>query len=561
MIVNSFTYWKNKGSYADVLAANGLAHLIYLLTGKYPMIEDKQSYFLISSLEDIDLDKLPYDQLIKDPGYEEIDDVKYEELSKQVEYYWTRRKNSKNLTEEEKLLLEQEKPRNDWTLIHSLKILQALNSYNSLFQQILNADNTKFTETIKIKLSGYATMKLSEEVESKISLKVSPIQAFNPSIGKGVNRTKPDGASIASFPKSMMDWFEEYLRFLGVKSTLQSYKLDKDIKLMAIVPGKINYGKLSTDVMERLRSKENIGRTSIRVDTMTVLAISVILLEQIDIVKDHKINQIIHGIQIAYFKDMGQVKALINQSFLRLPGWFYINNNDDADDMRYIIEEHMACIRWLDEKKSEDAALLHVYRDGLSGDNIKKIYEFMAGYGIFVMRNLNKKNTKIARLSEDGLRRLVMKGYPLYREIVENIGFQNIAKAIRNATVNEQYAKSRGQQTYEIHYDLFPTLKRNATFPDKFLSSLLDFVSQYNKETARKIEQKGKNNNINIKRALVSTQDIEDFVQIFDKYPQQSETIAMLLIAYASSKTTRKANEQQEESEDNDVIIYDEQEG
>jgi len=558
METNSFVYWKNKGGYADTLGATGLAELIFQLTSKYPKIEDKHSHFLISTVAKVNLSELPYERLLQDPGFEAFEDDKYNELKELADQYWERKKNSKNLNEEEKLLLEQSKPREDWSLIVNLKVLQALKAYNLLHTQIREADKEKFTETIRLKLIGFAEGKLSAEIKVKTSLKVSPIQAFNPAIGKGINRPKPDSATIASFPQSMMDWFEEYLRYLAVKSVMNAYLMEKDIKLIVISAGKVTLDVIK-NVTSDLRGR-HIGKSSIKVDVISVLNLSVILLNKLDVIKDNKINQIIHGIQTALFKNMGQVKAIMNQSFIRLPGWFYIKNNDDAEDMKYIILEHLNCLRWLDEKKSEEASLLQIYRDGLSGDQVSKIVDFLANYGMHVMRKLNdKKNNIIARTSEESLRRLVMKSYPVYSDFINNVGFKNIAKAMRNATINQQIAKAKGRQTYEIHYELFQKLKQNAVFPDKFLSYLLNFVNDYNKETARRIEQKGEN--LENKRALVSTHDIDDFVQLFDQYRKQSETIAMLLIAYASSKTSRKDEQLeasvQEASENEEIIIED----
>ncbi|OEG00201.1 hypothetical protein BHF71_05805 [Vulcanibacillus modesticaldus] len=555
-LVNSFTYWKNKGNYADVLAAVGLAQLIYHLTGEYPKIEDRHSFFYITLPNQIDLEKLPYHILLDDPGYEAMDNQKYEKIKEQAKAYREKSKNISNLTEEERQHLEQEKPRDDWSLFQNLKIIQALNTYNKLHENIRNADKEKFIAYLKHKLKAYSIGELSESGGIKYSLSVSAVQAFNPSIGKGVNRTKPDGAAISSFPKSMVDWFQEYLRFLGIASSFHSYLIDKDIKFIAVSPGKIPFDILSTKIMHDFRSK-NIGWTTIKVDVMAVLTLALILLDYLDIVKNHKVNQILNGIQIANFKDMGQVKALMNQSFIRLPGWFPINSNDDADDMRLIIKEHMDCLRYLDEKKSEEAQLLQLYRDGLSGDDLGKIIKFLAGYGIHRMRKLNTdKNRKnyVPAITEDKLRRLVMKSYPAYSEIIRNTGFQNIAKAVRNATINEQIAKSKGRNNYKIHYELFQQIKQNATFPDKFLGKLLEFINEYNKETARKIEQKDKDKNT-IFRPLVSTQDIDDFIKLFDKYRQQSETIAMLLIAYASSKTIRSDGTGNSTNSKEEIII------
>ncbi|TCS78924.1 hypothetical protein [Tepidibacillus fermentans] len=556
MKVKQFLYWKNRGSYADALGAAGLAELIYQLTLKPIMIEDQGSSFLLSLTENVDLDQLPYENLIKDPGFRPYTNKMYDRDKQKADQYREKRKNIKNLTDEEKQQIETQKPDPEWPLFQNLKILQALSTYNSMYEQIKKADKEKFTLMVRKKLEGFSMGKQSEEVPTRLSLKASPVQAFNPSIGKGINRPKPDGVPISSFPTSLMDGFEEYLRYLGVKSILHAYSMDKDIKFVAIIPGKIAYEELRSEIIRGLRQK-HLAWTSVKVDITAVLILVNILLDHYQLVKDHKVNEILHGIQVAHFKDMGQVKSLINQSFIRLPGWFPIQTQEDIQEMKGIIEEHLACIRQLDEKKSEDIHLLQIYRDGLSTDNFDQIVRFFAGYGMYVMKKLSdKKGYPPFRFTEENLRRLLMKSNLTYAQIVENKGFQNIAKAIRNATVNEQVAKKYRPQQYEIRYDLFQNLKQQASFPEKFLAKLMEFINDYNKEAARKLEQQATNLKPNQRlRARVSTEDIEEFVKLFDQYRQQSETIAMLLIAYASAKTSQQEEDIPEENNENQETI------
>jgi len=554
-----FLYWKNRGSYADALAATGLAEMLYQLTMESITIEDLGSGFLLSLREEIDLDQLPYANLVKDPGFQPYTQEMYDRDKQIADQYRERKKSIKNLTDEEKQQMASQKPEPEWPLFQNLKILQALSTYNSMHEQIQKADKEKFAGMVKQKFEGFSLGKQSEEVPTKLSLKASPVQAFNPSIGKGVNRPKPDGAPISSFPTSLMDGFEEYLRYLGVKSIFHAYSMDKDIKLVAIIPKKIRYEELQMHIIRGLRQKnqKNLAWSSVKIDVTAVLTLANVLLDHYQIVKEHKMNEVIHGIQVAHFKDMGQVKSLINQAFIRLPGWFPIESQVDVQEMKEIIAEHLTCIRQLDEKKSEEIHLLQLYRDGLSSDQLFPIIRFFAGYGMLIMKKLSdKKGYPPYRYTEDNLRRLLMKSKISYATIVENKGFQNIAKAIRNATVNEQVAKKYRSQQYEIRYDLFQSLKQQASFPTKFLAKLLEFINDYNKEVARKFEQQETNPKPNqILRSRVSTEDIQEFIQLFDEFHSQSETIAMLLLAYASAKTTKQEEEIPEDNQINNEPI------
>ncbi|MEX2104673.1 MAG: hypothetical protein WD907_05010, partial [Bacilli bacterium] len=87
-------------------------------------------------------------------------------------------------------------------------------------------------------------------------------------------------------------------------------------------------------------------------------------------------------------------------------------------------------------------------------------------------------------------------------------------------------------QQFNIKYGLFQELKRKSQFREQVLSSLSEFIAEFNAETSRKMEVKGKEFK---GRSLVSASAIEKFIQLYDLYPKSHEVIVLLLIAYASS--------------------------
>lgn len=117
--------------------------------------------------------------------------------------------------------------------------------------------------------------------------------------------------------------------------------------------------------------------------------------------------------------------------------------------------------------------------------------------------------------------------------IVENPGFQNIAYAIRHATIIPQTRKANKQDNlYEVRYGLGAELKRKGTVRNEFIAALTDFVHSYNQENVQKLESKGHQ-----LRKDVRTADIAEVVRLVDEYG--SEVIANLLIAYGYAREPR----------------------
>ncbi|WP_054670322.1 hypothetical protein [Calditerricola satsumensis] len=234
----------------------------------------------------------------------------------------------------------------------------------------------------------------------------------------------------------------------------------------------------------------------------------------------------------------------MNLSFIGLPGWFPVRTADDVEAWMNLLEEHLRLVRALDEEKAEEAELLEAYRDFVSGGDWRALLLFFAGYGMTLFRARERAAQRAASMpspKQSLLEVLVVKGYPHYAEIVRNPGFQAIAKAMRLATVAEQYHKARGQQVFAIHYDLFQKLKQHARFPDQLLAIVMDFVAEYNRENARREEQLARKGQGGRRRPNITTGEVEQFVALFDAHRQHSEALALLLIAYASSREDRTA--------------------
>lgn len=125
---------------------------------------------------------------------------------------------------------------------------------------------------------------------------------------------------------------------------------------------------------------------------------------------------------------------------------------------------------------------------------------------------------------------------PRFSEIVENEGFRAIATAIRSSTVIPQYQKARGEKPlYEIRYGLGQELKRKAAYKHEFITALSGFLQAYNQENAQKAENQAQ------RRKNVRTGDIEDIVQLVDKFG--SEVVCNLLVAFGYARDPKEVPE------------------
>lgn len=321
----------------------------------------------------------------------------------------------------------------------------------------------------------------------------------------------------------------------------------KDIKLFVMVPG-----NLSAVALRKLSEgffKLRLPWSSAQIDIQGALGLAKGLSGQLvqgDMAEfgKKKPNDYIAGLQTAYFKSLGNATALANTGFIGLPGWFPITQ-ENANEWSQILEEHSRVLILLNEDHTEGVNLLFLYRDFLSAADTEALLEFLASYAPYLLKARERGNTA-RQFTTHNLRRLLMSLDDSFKDIVEDSGFRAVAGAIRRATVTEQYHKSQGNQVFDIEYGLFQELKRKARFPEQFISALSEFVSRYNYENARREEQLGGKSGR--RRARLTTEDLDRVVKLMDG--KDSESVAMLLIAYGSAREPRAPDEAREMTPD-----------
>jgi hypothetical protein len=251
----------------------------------------------------------------------------------------------------------------------------------------------------------------------------------------------------------------------------------------------------------------------------------------------------ISGLEMAFYKDMGNASTVLNLADISVPQWITIDTPREALAYRTLLEEHRRVATSLDEGRGDQYRLLQHYRDFVSGRILEPFFEFNAGYASLTMSRMERRQWA-PRFSTDHLEVLIMRTDERLSPILESPGFQNIATAIRRSTVIPQYFKAKGQRgPYGVRYGLGNELLRRAAYPEQFVQALGEFLHEYNRETAQ-IHERYKGNPP-VRRAAVTTDDIHQVVGLIDRY--DSETVANLLIAFGYAREPRAREDQEGE--------------
>jgi hypothetical protein len=387
---------------------------------------------------------------------------------------------------------------------------------------------------------------LNKEQNLKAKNRVTPVQILNPSMGKGVNRTKADRADLLQNPKSF--WLLEYFKFWGmrmaglprvVRSTQRNGPRDR--KTYVLQPRNITLETLSQ--VYTPFNRVLWSNTAIKMDVLAALRFTDVFLEQwlAGQLPDMPFGSLqpgdhVHGLAVAFYKDMGNASTVLNLAEIGVPQWMIIHTPEQARTYRAVLEEQRRIVSSLDEGRGDQYRLLQRYRDFLSGRTLQPFFAFVAGYANLTMSRM-ERGQWAPRFTTDHLEVLIMATEEKLTPILENEGFRNVAAAIRKSTVIPQYFKARNKKgPYNIRYGLGNDLLRRAAYPEQFIQALSDFLHDYNRETAQIHERyKGQPP---VRRATVTTDDIAQVVALIDTYG--SPTVANLLVAFGYAREPRE---------------------
>lgn len=370
---------------------------------------------------------------------------------------------------------------------------------------------------------------------------ITATQLYNPNKGKGLKGIKANGLSAGNYKSS---WISETMKISGALSDMvcQLVKVGKSYDLKVFVPEyrQINYSfkyQLIPEFKKYLK-----GNTPIKIDVLNILLFTQLVIEHTGLLdKRRKVKDIVSGLHSVYQKDLGQNKAVINIGFIQVPNFIEIGNKDENQDWIDILKEQRQIIGNLKEENDATSGL-KMYRDFISGSDIQSFFKFSFWYAAYSSSQLsNKKYVKLFTTEslDKFYKSMDTKDLKLM-DIINNDGFQAIAKAIRKSTVSLQYTPKDARK-YDIRYGVAQTLQTKSRSKNDLAEFVGDFISTYNSETARKAEKNGKSFRSNVRE-----NELMQFYGLLDNYP--SQLVGALLASYGFA-LPKKEKIDQEDSE------------
>ncbi len=569
---------KRTGTYSDVLVAYGLASLIEHLFRQVKdpidrwriVLEDGGGHYLVRLSEPVreewvrNLPSLanPAPRLIRqgETAPEDGPARNVDETWAQVRLWGEQRRalaeQGVRGTELEQQLRDLEPP-GDWAVVIFLgdSRMQADGIYNRIVSRWANV-REHTSEHIGALLSFFAKPDTDSEAtletwttlarQDGINPKETASQLLNPHQGKGLNEAKANALRMDNIKNR--PWPEEFLKTVGLWHCLAPRKTidTDDWKAYVLAPLRLSW-QAHQEAFARFNRylwRERGNQTALKTDITSVLLFSRAWLDYVEAAwhdeEDFDIptapERVVAGFHVAQFKLLSRnAYTMVNLSFLSLPAWSgELHTRADVVALQAIIDEHLDVVRGIDEGRSDGFDLLRHYRDFVSSGNWEAFFDFAAGYSHEILRRLNEGARYVPTFTTSRLRRLMMTNRKDLTPIVENSGFQNVAYAIRHATIVPQTRKANGQENlYEVRYGLGAELKRKGTVRDEFVAALTDFIQSYNQENVQKLESRGQQ-----MRRDVRTTDIAEVVRLIDEYG--SEVVANLLIAYGYAREPRE---------------------
>jgi len=374
---------------------------------------------------------------------------------------------------------------------------------------------------------------------------VSNTQILNPISGKGVSAGKTEIRSAGSIPAQLINPFSEWMKLRGLWDAMLLYRSDEDFKFFVIEPA-----EMPADQIHEVRSElEKLNLWGgVRLDIQAALHCARLLILRSDAMQGasgmirllgRRPRTVIAGLRQAYFKSLGTAAALMNDAFLPLPGWFVIKSGADASAYLSIIEEVIGtggCLKSLQEKNSDDGFVLQQYREWLLTGELSDLLEFHCSFVLHLMQRLSRKDW--ARpFGTDNLSTLLTKTYEEefhVTEIIEDHGFQSVARALRNATI---YALTLPNSNREVRFGIAQKWKQKMKAGDEALATAIaEFVQDYNWETAHRLKGKGH---------LVTTGELDSLMRLI---PGRAELVGALLLAYGYARAPKVETGQPEET-------------
>ena len=448
--------------------------------------------------------------------------------------------------------IQEEAPREDWSMLQVLNSLQGDETSNRVHAAIVGRAPDRWRGEVAAALTA-----LQAGRPSGLDWRATSVQLFTPTAAKGYSRLKPDSTDRNDKTKDgWVDPLAEWLRYRGYFRVACPFFRGSDVRLLCPVPHDISMSALES-VARELRRRGIPGGPP-KLDSLAVLRLAELLVRHSEEYHDSDAEPwpglflagktpaaAISGVMVTHYQSLGQSRAVSGMATLALPGWFTIRARRDAEMWLAILDEHQRAVRSLQDDHSDEIGLLLLYRRFLErrgSGAAQALIEFMEGYAPFLVR-AREQGRRAPSFRTDHFRETVRGMDTNLTEIIDDAGFRAVAAAVRRATVSAQALKAMKRPDYrEIRYDLLPELRRKRSLPGvaPLMESVADFVASYNAENARRREiGRGAPRNL-------TTEELARFARLVER--QGPSLVGALLCAYGSCREPREGEVAEDET-------------
>jgi len=558
---NSY-YWieQKTGTYSDVLETFGLAKLLNLISEKLHrkpkdfIIQDSGAgyYSVAPIIDEKELGDLKYFQVFKfikkdskTKIPESINDWFDYPKQKETRNYYREKEseitNDNSLSQDSKKhqikkLREEQQSEFGGKLDKEFDVYREIvqNPYKAFLNVYENfsKNNKNFVELIKGMLRYYRTGELPS-FKLYVNDKITSQQLFAPNQGKGLNRPKANNLSMGNI---QMYWIQEAMKITGALEimTCQYVKVGSSFDLKVYVPDfkNIELNKAIEITTEFKRYLKN--NTPVKLDILNILRFIERFIERSENYNE-RVKDTVKGLHAVYQKSLGQNRAVTNIAFYEIPSFIEYTNQEEGYQWLDFLNSQTKIIEGIEERGDAINGLLN-YRNFLSSADLNSFFDFMRWYATHLMQALSN-NKYVVPFKTNYLNQILfaMDNQNLnLKKIIENPGFQAVAKAIRKSTVSLQYSPPKNRQ-YDIRYGMAQQLQNKGKSKEDLAAFIGDFIGTYNAETARVKEKAGKDAKV---RANVKDEELKSFYELVDQY--SPKLIASLLASYGFALTAKE---------------------
>jgi len=392
---------------------------------------------------------------------------------------------------------------------------------------------------------NYTDFQLEARVTASALVAPSTVQGISMTTGAGnLNNTPLDNF-----------WLDVYFAFAGYLEVGLPYNVGDDVILYYPLPHDIRLARLVDEIRKHrddahARNLYQYSNYTMRprLDALAHISFYRSVVEHTrlnrPLPEEGEVGEWMSGL-VGYFYKNVATQIPFDEVIFALPRWLPIGNLSDESliQAEQLLSDHYELINRIGGPKDltgNELKVLGAYREFITLGTPQAWVKFVNEYHFYYFSKIEDMSClSLLTLSivEDTLMN-IQSDKTDYTPILTNEGFRNIAKVIRDCTVQAQYRSGKDRSyPFNVRYGLGDDLLRQAHDPAEFFGELNKFLHDYARESGSVKSDTGQS------RSFYTDSDLLALAELISQYG--SQVVASLLVAtgYASSYD-RKSSEQ-----------------